>query len=63
MAGRGRAWVFTTTGPARATVDGGGSGLGLTIALASAGAMGAEIRVDSRPGEGSTFSLVLRGTS
>lgn len=40
-------------------LDAGRSGLGLVIARAMACAMGGEIRVDSRPGAGSTFTLEL----
>ena len=40
-----------------------GSGLGLTVARAIARAHGGEIEVESRPGQGSTFRLVLPGAS
>jgi signal transduction histidine kinase len=39
--------------------DGGGTGLGLAIAHELAGALGGRIELDSLPGEGSRFQLVL----
>ena len=39
--------------------ESGGSGLGLAIAKRAAEAMGAQLRVDSTPGQGSVFSLVF----
>ena len=50
---------FVTGSASRARADGGGLGLGLAIANASARAMGAELRVHSDVGAGSTFTLVL----
>src|SRR5439155_14632885 len=39
--------------------DGGGTGLGLTIAHELATALGGRIELDTRPGAGSRFALVL----
>jgi two-component system phosphate regulon sensor histidine kinase PhoR len=39
--------------------DGGGTGLGLTIANELATALGGRIELDTRPGDGSRFALVL----
>ena len=40
---------------------GGGSGLGLALCHQIAHSMGASIRVDSKPEEGSTFSILFPG--
>ena len=40
-------------------IDGGGIGLGLTMVRMVAEACGGEVRVESSPGAGSTFTLVL----
>ncbi|MDQ3990919.1 MAG: HAMP domain-containing histidine kinase [Actinomycetota bacterium] len=50
---------FYKADPARHRRDGRGSGLGLAIARENAHLHGGEISVDSRPGHGSRFTLVL----
>jgi signal transduction histidine kinase len=47
----------------RLTTDRPGSGLGLAVVRAIARAHGGEVEVESSPGQGSTFRLVLRGAS
>jgi two-component system, OmpR family, sensor kinase len=52
---------FSRTDPARSREDG-GFGLGLAIVRAIAEAHGGTARVDSDPGQGATFELVLPGS-
>jgi two-component system sensor histidine kinase BaeS len=47
----------------RLTSDRPGSGLGLAVVRAIAHAHGGEVEVESTPGQGSTFRLVLPGAS
>ena len=47
----------------RLTSDRPGSGLGLAVVRAIARAHGGEVEVESTPGQGATFRLVLPGAS